>query len=404
MKKVIKNANIITMTSKKILYQYDLLIENGVIKGIEQNIDISYADTIDCTDKYVLPGLFDMHVHLDEPVMLGLLLANGITSVRNMWGSSRILQWKRAIEKDELTGPRIYTTNPMTDGARTWEGCSVVATPAEAERAVLKAIEAGYDYFKSFPNIKKDVFVKLMETANRYGLKVVGHGNNNVTVNQLIGLGYYSLEHISFLPENDDEIVALAKSGMWFTPTHLVIEKVNEHVCKKKPLFPCLHEEYIGDKCKKAWEQATNIRRNEPRYKKFYLQDFIRRGKTFMAHSDKILLGTDTANPGVVPGFSLHEELRKMVNNYGLEPYKALRMGTVNAALNLGIEGIFGTIEVNKAADLLILEENPLTAIENTNKIYAVIRAGQLFNKSALEEILEDCKKQIKLDSVNAIT
>lgn len=387
MRKIIKNANIITMVSKRILYRYDLLVENGVIAGIEQNIDMCHADTIDCTDKYVLPGLFDMHVHLDEPVMLGLLLANGITSVRNMWGAPRILQWKKAVEKGELTGPRIYTTNSMTDGFKSWQGCNVVESPAEAEQAVLKAIEEGYDYFKSFPNIKKEVFVKLMETANRYGLKVVGHGNNNVTVNQLISLGYYSLEHISFLPENDDEIVALAKSGMWFTPTHLVIDKVNEHVCKGKPLFPCLHEEYISNKCKSAWEQATNIRRNEPRYKKFYLQDFIRRGKTFMAHSDKILLGTDTANPGVVPGFSLHEELREMVNIYGLEPYKALRMGTVNAALNLGIEDIFGTIEVNKAADLLILEENPLIAIENTNKIYAVIKAGKHFDKAALEEI-----------------
>jgi len=392
MKKVLKNAHIIPMTEKTILSKQDLLIENGTITGIGPNLGTCGAETIDCTDRYVIPGLFDMHVHLDEPEMPGLLFANGITSVRNMWGRPYILEWKKAVAQGGMIGPRINSANPLTDGLKTWEGCGVISTEAEAEAAVLRAIEEGYDYFKAYPDIKREVFIALMESASKYGMKVVGHGNNNVTAAEMIQLGYYSLEHISRLPEQDADIITLAQGGMWFTPTHFVLMKVDEYVCQGKDPSSCAHAEYVSAKCQAEWEKVTKIRRDSPRFAKFNLTDFVRRAKTFLAHSDRILLGTDTINPGVVPGFSLHEELRQMVVVYGLEPYEAIKMGTVNAAASLGITKNFGTIEVGKAADLLLLEDNPLTAIENTTKIFGVMQGGRFYTNTKLKKILEECR------------
>lgn len=403
METIIKNANIIPMTEERVLINYDLLLENGAIKGIERNIIRPGAETIDCTGKYVMPGLFDMHVHLDAPSMPGILFANGVTGVRNMWGYPHLLKWKKDLEKGEMIGPRIYTTGPLTDGLNTWEGCNVVTTPGEAERAVRNVVEEGYDYFKSYPDIKKEVFIRLMETANRLGIKVVGHGNNNVSIDELINLGYYSLEHTSRLPKNEDDIIKLAKSGMWFTPTHFVLTKVDEYVLKRMDIALTPNGEYVSEIRKRKWDQATNIRRNDARYEKFDLKEFIRLAKVFIAHSDRILLGSDTVNPGVIPGFSIHEELREMVDSYGVKPYQALVMGTVNAAKSLGVENKFGKIEVDKAADLLILDENPLVSIENSQRIFAVAKSGKIFRKTDLEKILKECKRLIENEDNEAV-
>ena len=114
----------------------------------------------------------------------------------------------------------------------------------------------------------------------------------------------------------------------------------------------------------------------------------IARGKKFMEFSDRYMAGSDTCYPGMIAGFSLHDELRRLVDLYGRTNYQTLRAATVNPSLHIGIEGKKGTLVAGKDADIVILADNPLADIRNTRKIEAVIQAGKLYDRAGLDAML----------------
>lgn len=389
---ILKNTNLITMKDDKLLEHVDVLIEDGKIIKIEANLNIEDVNVIDCSNKYIMPGLFDMHVHLESSDMINLFIANGVTAVRNMWGFKKTLEWKEEINKGKKIGPDTYTTGPLIDGKTIFEGTKVVTTPEEAKKSVLETIEDGYDYVKTYPNIPKEAFVKLMETAKKYGIKVVGHGSRTVSTDELIGLGYFSLEHSGMLPQNEEEVLKIAKSGMWFTPTQVVLWGLHKYVIKGHDVTSIDNYEYVNNIDKNTWKEFINTYKDSEVMKKFNVEEKIKLAKVFIENSEKILLGTDCKNVGVIAGFSLHDELEYLVKDLGLSPYDALKTGTVNASKSLEIFDKNGTIEEGKNANLLILDENPLIDITNTKKINSVIKKGNYYNREKLDELLENVK------------
>lgn len=386
---LLKNGRVLTMADGESAHELDVLIEGRRISRVEPGIEPDGATVVDCRGKTLIPGLWDMHAHLISSDMFGLFLANGVTGVRNMWGNRRILEWAHEVESGDRIGPSIHTTSPLMDGVEAWAGAVVVTTPDEAERAVLDAFGDGYPWLKTYPSIPRAAFIRLMELAREHGVKVVGHGNANVTTDELVELGYHSIEHATMLPKSDAEVLRMAESGMWFAPTLIIVRRLWELAVRGDDVTQVPHYEYVNAREREDWDGITKALKAMPRMQQLDLEATIGRARLFAQRSDNVLLGTDQTNPGVVTGFSIHDELELLVSDLGFSPYRAVAAGTVHAARHLGISDRAGTIEAGNAADLLVLEGDPLADITNTTKIASVVKAGRHYDRGALDRMLE---------------
>lgn len=389
---ILKNVTVITMDDYRILYNTDVFIANGKICRMGHHIGGAGIREIDCTGKYLIPGLIDCHIHMDSNEITEMLLANGVTACRNMWGCDLTQGWIREINEGKRLGPKVYTTGPLTDGVEYWEGSYLVTTPEEGEKAVIECIKKGYDYFKTYPSIPRDAFKKIMDTAENLGIKVVGHGNYHVTCKELIDWGYYSLEHCACLPENSEDIIMLAESDMWFCPTIVVNDSIDRYVYRGLPLETTKNYDSMCSYWHKDWQKITDWRKSLHRYDNLDFEAELDRARLFVKHSDHVVLGTDTPNPGVTGGFSVFEEMDFMRDIFNMSPYQILRTATVNAAKCLGVPGRKGMLKEGMDADILILDKDPLEDIDNTDSFLAVIKEGEVFERSFLKEHLEKVK------------
>lgn len=387
---ILRNANLITMENDQVLYNMDLFVANGKIYKIAPHIDISDVPVKDCSGKFLMPGLFDCHAHMDSDDITEMLIAYGVTTCRNMWGFPETQQWRREIDAGIRPGPHVYSTGPLTDGVTYWEGSKIVTTPEEGHRAVLECIQGGYEYVKTYPSIPRDAFLEIMRTANELGIKVMGHGNYNVSFKELADLGYYSIEHISCLPDtkHEEDIIYLAESGMWSCPTVEVALTIENFVHQngdlaKVPGFADMNPYWRND-----WYKVTQWRKDKHRYDDYDFMEEIERERIFIKHSDRILLGTDVPNPGVTGGLSVYNELEHLVKYFGFTPYEALKCGTVNGAKSLGIEHKTGKLCEGMDADILVMTKNPLESVSNARSFVAVIKDGCYYDKAWCEDLL----------------
>ena len=307
-----------------------------------------------------------------------------------MWGFPETQQWRREIDAGIRPGPHVYSTGPLTDGVTYWEGSKIVTTPEEGHRAVLECIQGGYEYVKTYPSIPRDAFLEIMRTANELGIKVMGHGNYNVSFKELADLGYYSIEHISCLPDtkHEEDIIYLAESGMWSCPTVEVALTIENFVHQngdlaKVPGFADMNPYWRND-----WYKVTQWRKDKHRYDDYDFMEEIERERIFIKHSDRILLGTDVPNPGVTGGLSVYNELEHLVKYFGFTPYEALKCGTVNGAKSLGIEHKTGKLCEGMDADILVMTKNPLESVSNARSFVAVIKDGCYYDKAWCEDLL----------------
>ena len=387
---ILRNANLITMENDQVLYNMDLFVANGKIYKIAPHIDISDVPVKDCSGKFLMPGLFDCHAHMDSDDITEMLIAYGVTTCRNMWGFPETQQWRREIDAGIRPGPHVYSTGPLTDGVTYWEGSKIVTTPEEGHRAVLECIQGGYEYVKTYPSIPRDAFLEIMRTANELGIKVMGHGNYNVSFKELADLGYYSIEHISCLPDtkHEEDIIYLAESGMWSCPTVEVALTIENFVHQngdlaKVPGFADMNPYWRND-----WYKVTQWRKDKHRYDDYDFMEEIERERIVIKHSDRILLGTDVPNPGVTGGLSVYNELEHLVKYFGFTPYEALKCGTVNGAKSLGIEHKTGKLCEGMDADILVMTKNPLESVSNARSFVAVIKDGCYYDKAWCEDLL----------------
>ena len=387
---ILRNANLITMENDQVLYNMDLFVANGKIYKIAPHIDISDVPVKDWSGKFLMPGLFDCHAHMDSDDITEMLIAYGVTTCRNMWGFPETQQWRREIDAGIRPGPHVYSTGPLTDGVTYWEGSKIVTTPEEGHRAVLECIQGGYEYVKTYPSIPRDAFLEIMRTAHELGIKVMGHGNYNVSFKELADLGYYSIEHISCLPDtkHEEDIIYLAESGMWSCPTVEVALTIENFVHQngdlaKVPGFADMNPYWRND-----WYKVTQWRKDKHRYDDYDFMEEIERERIFIKHSDRILLGTDVPNPGVTGGLSVYNELEHLVKYFGFTPYEALKCGTVNGAKSLGIEHKTGKLCEGMDADILVMTKNPLESVSNARSFVAVIKDGCYYDKAWCEDLL----------------
>ncbi|MEM6642098.1 MAG: amidohydrolase family protein [Bacteroidota bacterium] len=432
---IISNVNLIDVRTGAVSPNQSVAIDADTISMIYQG-KVETADSariINGTGKYLIPGLWDMHVHHQRSYQKTnpLLLANGVTGIREMWGNMEIHRMlQRAIATDSLDVPDIYTASVIIDGKpEIWPGSIGVGNAEEARKAALEQIESGVDFLKVYSLLSKEAFDAIAEVANEKGVPFAGHVPDVISIQHAAKMGMVSAEHLfgvllgssskkdSLLEagvgeyQNIDLMVdtfsqaqfdslcsVLVEEELWMSPT-LITNKGAAYFGdpdytsdERLAYMPSeMIQWWIWDSV--ALHSPSSQERIRQEQKSFHfllplVGQMHSRGVRFLA-------GSDYPNPYCFPGFSLHDELAIMVEG-GMSNLAALQTATLNPAIFMKKEDQFGSIEPGKTASLVLLAKNPLDTIENTKTIEAVILRGKPFEKEALEEMLETVRKDIQ--------
>jgi imidazolonepropionase-like amidohydrolase len=392
------------------------------------------ATKIDGAGKWLIPGLADMHVHFNDPNDALLYVANGVTSVRNMWGNPQTLDLRARARKNDPTyiGPSIVTAGPIIDGTPPiWPGSDVVDTPEQAVAEVAAQKKAGYDFLKVYDNLPLAAYDALAAEAAKQKMLFAGHVPAAVPLAHALDQHQASIEHLTgyLLAAQDasskattlkgpaqrlesaqhideSKFAALAKAtadhDAWDCPTLTVLSRFAdlEH---PDELAARPENKYVSPPTRAIWDPKQDFRTRAMPAAAFesMRKANVSRHKLVKALSDAgvhILAGTDTPNPFVVPGFSLHEELDRLVAA-GLTPKQALSAATNDAGkwlANAGGDSI-GSIHASRdqgsRADLVLLDADPLKDITATKKRAGVMLRGRWFMQKDLDARLEQLAK-----------
>ena len=413
------NVNVIPMSTETVLEEQTVIVENGIIKLIDDVDQVAIpeeAQAVDGTDRFLVPGLAEMHAHVPDTGSgeleryLTLFVANGVTTIRGMLGRPSHLELRRKLLDGEVLGPRLVTSGPSLNGRS-------VSGVADARRQVREQAAAGYDFIKVHPGLSGAEFTALAETANELGIPFAGHVPVAAGVATALELGMASIDHldgylVALLPPDSyrsggyggffdvmlaqeveaekigDVAAATAAAGTWNVPTQVLIEQlvdatpVEELRLRPEMKFmpPETVENWVAAKNRQLAERGFNANTAA-------LAISLRRRLILALHEAGagLLLGSDAPQVFNVPGFSLHRELDVLVQS-GLTPFEALATGTTAVAEFLGTNT--GTVAVGKSADLLLLDANPLEDIRNSRRIHGVMLRGQWLSAKRLDEML----------------
>ena len=398
---------------------------------------------IDGRNKFLIPGLWDMHVHLlrngRPEAYFPLLLANGVTGVRDMGGDLSFVEINRLrgeIAAGTRIGPRIFAPGPLIDGPfPTLPGITrVVRNAGEARTAAIELKQQGADFIKVYNQIPREAYFALAATAKTLGIPYAGHVPYSVTAREASNAGQKSIEHLfnvlfacsdredalmrdkaralsstdsgermalrqsylqavleSYNPEKANALFALfAKNGTWQTPT-LVQRRTYAFppaTLAGNPWmkFIPLSQRWRFDPKQDGRIQSRNAEQQEIE-RRYYEMDRALIAP-MRAAGVRFLAGTDSPDGFAFPGFSLHQELAQLVEA-GLTPMESLQAATRNAADYFGLQDA-GVIAPQKRADLVLLDADPLQDIRNTQRIAAVVVNGEYFSAAALRQLLGD--------------
>jgi len=411
---VISHVTIIDGRSPEPLRDRDVVIRGNriVAESAAGSVRVGRgAHVVDGRGRFLLPGLWDMHVHTVMPggeAALSLYIANGVTGVRDMAGEWAQLQaWRREIAGGTRTGPRMVVSGPYLEGGDVPIPHLLVRVPEDAQPAVDSLIGLGVDFVKVHSQLTSEVYFAIARAARARGIPFAGHVPRSVGAVAASDSGQRSIEHLLTIPNacTPQESVALMPR---FTVQSALGRCTSEDL---STLFATLvrNDTWVVPTLTAQLEVATWPKRDLPGDSlAHYLPDELRRfvaeifpmpdsippgaDEVGLALFDKrvrivgalheagvhVMTGTDAPLRNSPPGFGLHEELKLFVRA-GLSPFDALRAATIEPARFLGIQDSLGTVETGKIADLVLLDANPLDDIGNTRHIVLVIANGRPF-------------------------
>jgi len=438
---VITDVNVINVRTGEVRHDQVVVIDKNRILDVGSRRDVRYprnAPTIiNGRGAYVIPGLWDMHVHLvfgdwfplAEQISLPLFVANGITGVRDMGSDLEIVQaWRNDIEGRRLLGPRIMTSGPMLDGPKPRFPSSIpITTPEDGRRAVENLKHGGADFIKLQSLIPRDAVFAIADEARKQEIPFEGHVPDSVRASEMSDAGMHSFEHLigifegsspredDFLKGNKTETkflesydparaadlaALLAKNQTWQCPTLVwerggnLIDVTDFSKDGRAKYVPAYWKDKTWEKFTQEVEADFNADSLDTRRK--FIDKELEVVQLLHKAGVPFLAGTDTP-PGVYifPGFSLHEELQRFVAA-GFTPLEALQTATLNPAKFFGMQDQLGTIERGKIADLVFFDANPLDDIRNTQKVSGVILNGRFLSRSDLQKILQSVEDAAK--------
>ena len=426
-----------------------LVVADGRIASLEKsgaNVVPASALVVNASGKFVIPGLWDMHVHTMQSITSGgksfdlyetffpLFVANGITGVRDMNGDLNILvRAREKVDRAEIVGPRVIAAGLIVEGTKWSFGSLAVSSPDDGRRAVRTLIERGANFVKVGSTVPRDAYFAIAAEAKARHVPLAGHVPLGVTATEASDSGQRSIEHLDgvLLASSPDErrlrdemqkvmnttdfgvlwlsrvraeakaletydaqraedlTAHFLKNGTWQVPT-LVLKRATASL-QDKSFTNDQRLAYIPSYLSATWG-ANNVLTA-----KYAPEDYVNDSRVLekllqlvgtMHHAGvKFMPGTDTSDPYIFPGFSVHDELALFVRA-GMTPMEALRTATWNPAEYLGITDSAGSVAVGKVADLVFLDANPIEEIRNTQRIWAVVVRGKVLQKTALEALL----------------
>lgn len=392
------NVNVIPMDREQVLKNQTVLVRGDKIVEVNSSGKVKVprgALRIDGRGRYLLPGLIDMHAHLNSPHELPLYLANGVTTVYNLNGRPAHLLWRQKVISGGMPGPSIYTCGPTIRTAQKAE---------EARQIVDEQSRAGYDSIKVYNGVSKEAYAVLIEEAKRRHMLTVGHIPREPGLEGVLKAGQaiaHAEEYVyTFFKNNldDDSRIPAAAALTREANVPVILTLVAfDHIIRQAENLPALlarpEFRYLAPWVEEDWEPGKNLYQ-----KRFGNAEEIAALKKSLALQKKlaqalhragvrILVGTDAMNMGVVPGFSVHEELRNLVE-IGFTPFEALRAATRYPAEFLrGDE--FGTVAAGKRADLVMVDGNPLQDVSRAARPAGVLVRGRWLSGETLRRMLE---------------
>jgi len=383
------------------------------------------ARVVDGRGKYLIPGLWDMHVHTAVPggrAALALYVANGVTGVRDLAGDwAEITAWRGEIASGALLGPRIVASGPYIEGGDVPIAHVLARTPAEAGTAVDSLARLGVDFVKLHSQFQRDVYFAALREARSRRFAVAGHVPRSITVREASDSGLTSIEHMLQIPTPCTPAESLAlvprfpvqsvlgrctsedlsplfarfvRNGTWVVPT--LVAAVEIASWPKRELPGDSFAAYVPDTLRRYVAEIFPMPDSIPPdadvvghalfAKRVDLVGVLHRAGV------GILPGTDAPLRNSPPGFGLHAELELFVRG-GMSPFDALRAATLEPARFLGMLDSLGTVQPGKLADLVLLEANPLTDVSHLRRIGAVMWNGRLLDGDARARLLREAQE-----------
>ena len=364
-----------------------IVIRDGLVTDVSRGGGAGVAsglEVLDARGKWIVPGLIDMHVHYQPGWMDPLFLRHGVTTVRDVGsGLDSILTLRDDNRTPGIARPRIFACGPLIDGPfpRHGTGISVtVQTVTEARAVARRLLDRGVDCLKVYEQLTPPLVDAIVSEAQSTRVPVTAHLRDTGAL-QALQIGVRGLEHALGFEVCDEPVVAqvvraVVERGAYVVPTLAVIEQIARFGSPEQEMMPLLGEVPPGRLL--YWRRtasAASVDRKAGAARRLgCLKRFV---ATLQAAGGNVVAGSDTSNPYVIPGASLHREL-ELLTEAGLSPREAVAAATRTAAAFLGQAQMLGTVEVGKRADLVVLGADPMTSITAFRHIEIVIRDGRV--------------------------
>lgn len=424
-----RDVNVVPMTDESLLQARDVLVTNGKIQSIAPAGTVQApADAliVNGSGRYLMPGLAEMHAHLPprarEQEALDILLlyvAHGVTTIRGMLGDPWHPQLRQQLERQEVFGPRLFTAGPSFNG----NSAPDIQT---AQRMVREQAAAGYDFLKLHPGLKRDVFDAIAASALDAKITFQGHVSIDVGVPHALQAKQRAIDHLdgyvmaladpgcaqkvrtSFIFGMElahcadlSRIPALVRStkeaGTWMVPTQILLEQWAVPPAREALLArPGLR--YLPPGTVDRWlSQLHNFigpNAVPAEQGKRYIE--VTRALIRELHKQGVPIAAGSDSPQVfnIPGDSVLREIALYVD-IGLSPHEALRTATVNPARFFNAESRFGTVREGLEADLILVEDNPLSDIRALRQLAGVMVRGQWLPRATLDEKLNALAERV---------
>jgi imidazolonepropionase-like amidohydrolase len=434
----ITHITVVDVVNGSLIPDQTVLIHGNKIKSIGENGSTNIpraSKIIDGSGKYLIPGLWDAHVHLSYvgSCALPVLVAHGVTSVRDLGSLPQDIQtWQALIGDGKLFGPRIKSAGYNIENGRWLDAVANILQTSETlkkynffelaprlridniqdvKRVVDSLKGAGSNVVK-FRNLERQHFLALADECKKAQLPLVGHAPQGTSLAEASRAGIASIEHGETISNSLDNLDSSERAGQFkilsrnrtmVTPT--LISDYSSKLSTDEQMMNAITDtngvkdprnKYVSDKLRRVWQLTYDSKflNGTQDWKSFFLKSASHLREAYR-NKVPMLAGTDLGVILVYPGSSIHEELILMVEKIGMTSADALRAATIHPAMFFKMQDSLGTIAPGKLADLVLLDANPLLNIRHTQGINGVIINGRYFDKPALKDMLSSAKNDI---------
>jgi imidazolonepropionase-like amidohydrolase len=414
------NVSVVPMDSDRILPDQTVLVSADRIMVIGPSVTTPVPEgavRVDGRGKFLMPGLAEMHGHIPPPTapqdftndVLFLYVANGVTTVRGMQGAVGQLQLREAAKKGDIIAPTLYLAGPAFNGNN-------VRTPDAAGARVREHTADGWDVLKVQGGLSREAYDAMAMTARTIGIPFGGHVPAAVGVTHALEMGQHTFDHLDGYAEHLNgltqpveeqalrKLVARTKqAGSSMVPTLVVWETLRGPVTLESRTS--LQElRYMPRSTVEQWTNALEKRLNDPQFNpthaKQYIDNRLRILWTLHSGGVPILLGSDAPQQFSVPGFSIHREMKRMLDA-GMTPHDIITSGTADVGEHFKSHDAFGTVALGKRADLILLEANPLEDLANIERRSGVMVRGRWLPKSEIQTRLAQIAERNAVKSLD---